>query len=321
MDDTFSGADFSAAASATASPEASSPEPVSAPETPDSTPVSTDTTEPAATVQASQTVPVSEKPKPGEPPQDKWPTILDNARANTRKEVEKEWEPYAWAKTVPREALAEMTQIANRMHSDPIGFLSDFVKDLEAHPTHSQALRSHAGRILSSGRQQPSVDLSPDVDVYGDNGQIVAKTFSAERMQAIVQKAVQEAIGKEVQPLKSEREQRLAREKAETQRAAIAKQADAIWNKAKGWTGFTEHAAEIDSAMAQHPDWTLHDAYIEVVVPNLSKTERVKVLADLSAKPAASTVSPASGTTSTPKPDSEKSWEELFREKYVAAGR
>ena len=326
MDD-FTGADFSAAASATASPEASTPDVSSAAPTTAAPPVPTGTsTDPAATVQAGQAAsasPVSEKPK-GPIPFEVHDTALQNARTKTRAEVDAEWQPYAWAKNVPRETWESQVALAQRISTDPIGFLADFVQELQSHPTHAQQLRSHAGRILSSARGAPAVDLHPDLVVDDGQGRQIA-TFSADRVQAIVNHSVTEALNREIAPLKQDYSQRQAVERQAAVQQEINTKADAIFAEVTDILGDdTEAYTAVEQLMTQHPDWSAPRAawhyHKTSVLPNLSKTERTKVLADISKKPAASTMSPSSGTTSAPKPDAEKDWVDLFREKAAALG-
>lgn len=324
----FSGADFSAAVSATDSPASPTPDVSPAAPEPTTATVTTEPPAPAATVQADATAsPVPEKPK-GPIPFDVHHTALENARIKAREEIQKEWEPHAWVKDakLTRDDITSWSRIANRMSTDKIGFIRDYIAEVQQQdPQAAAQLRSEAARILSAGRR-PAVDLSPDVDVYGENNQVVARTFSADRVKAIVDHAVNEAIGREVGPLKQDHQRRVSaeREAAQTQRITAA--ADAVMQDVKDILGDDKAAyTEVDKLMAQHPDWTATKAawhyHKTVVLPGLSKTERTKVLADLSQKPAATTVSPSSSTISAPKPDSEKSWEELFREKAAAAAR
>jgi len=139
-------------------------------------------------------------------------------------------------------------------------------------------------------------------------------TFSADRVKAIVNQAVADAIGKEVAPLKQEQATQKAEREAHATTARINHTADAMMDRAKAWHGFTEHATAVADVWDARPDWSLQDAYLHVlhttILPGLSKTERTKVLADLNQKPAATTVNPSSSTTSASKPDSDKSWED-----------
>jgi hypothetical protein len=323
MEDTFTGSDVQAAASATVSPEVTTPESSSA-EADQIAPVTSEvSTDPAATVQADATIPVSEKTK-GPIPFDVHDTALKNARAKEREAVLAEWQPYAWAKSVPRESLDRMSSIAQQMTADPAGFLDTYFAELEAHPQHGPIVRSWAAKTLASRRgQQASMD--PDVQIVDPQGNVTGATYSADRVKAIVQQAVADAIGKEVGPIKQDFETRTKQEQAAKLEQARNQKVDAMFSDITEVVGTDEKALQqVHALMAQHPDWSHEKAawhyHKTVVLPGLSKTERSKVLADIAQKPAASTVSPSSGSTANPRPDSEKDWAELFREKAAALG-
>lgn len=321
MDDSFSSSDFETAASATASPEtalvetgtlASDPALVSAEAVPD----------PAATVPATDTpiVPVVSEKK-GPIPFDVHHTALANARAA----VAKEWEPYAWAKDVPQASLSRMSNIAERMSSDPLGFLSTYYEELQNHPTHGPAVRSWAAKTLGS-KPGKAPDLTPDLDITDANGQVVSQTFSAARVQQIVQHAVSEAISKEVAPLKQDQQQRQASEHAATEAQRVKTATDESIAFITDLVGNDDaHLTAVGEALAANPSWSAERAAAHVlktvIMPGLSKTERVSVLADIAKKPAASTVSPGRSTTAVPTRDADKSWEQLFEERSAALSR
>lgn len=160
-----------------------------------------------------------------EPPKERWDTILNNqrekAKLEARQAVEAEWEPYAWAKQVPRDAMENAIRLAQQVQSDPVGFFRQLYTDLDNHPTHAAQLRSEAARLLASGKANKPMDLSPDVEIVDASGQVAGRTFSAERVQAIVQQAVNEALQKEVAPIKSDYEQRRQQAQAEQQQKQL----------------------------------------------------------------------------------------------------
>jgi hypothetical protein len=323
VSDDFSSGDIAAAVSTSSAPAASEPSPGSAPpatDTPASataspaqepTLVPTTTTDPSAV-------------KAAEPPQERWPDILENARKKEREAIEATWQPYAWAKQVPRESLDRMSSIAQQMTADPAGFLDTYFAELEAHPQHGPIVRSWAAKTLASRRgQQASMD--PDVQIVDPQGNVTGATYSADRVKAIVQQAVTDAIGKEVGPIKQDFETRTKQEQAAKLEQARNHKVDAMFSDITEIVGTDAKALQqVHALMAQHPDWSHEKAawhyHKTVVLPGLSKTERSKVLADIANKPAASTVSPSSGSPANPKADSEKEWTELFREKAAAMG-
>lgn len=240
-------------------------------------------------------------------------TALENARVKAGEEAVAQYrQQYGWAESVPKETLQEWSGIASLMTSDPPAFLDKFFSEAAAHPTHGAAVRSWAARTLAS-RAPKAVDLSPDVTVQDDQGREVARTFSADRVQAIVQHAVQEAIGKEVAPLKQERDQRKAEEQrhAETQRAEQTKQqlethADSILADIAEILDVTADTPadqakalydEIEALLTAHPQLTAHKAAMQVrktrIVPRLQGQAQTKVLDDLKTKAAAQGLNPA----------------------------
>ena len=71
---------------------------------------------------------------------------------------------------------------------------------------------------------------------------------------------------------------------------------------------FTEHKAEISVLMDANPEWSVSDAYNEIlitkVLPNASQMERAAVLADINHKAGAGMLNPQQTTTATAfKPD------------------
>lgn len=314
-DDTFSGSDFESAASATASPDSA------AVETAQSTGETTaQTAEPAsletaATGQAAAaTTTVSElKGKQGPIPFDVHHTALENART---KAVEEYRQRVGWAEHVPREQFEQMASWYNRAASDPVAFALDVIDELAANEEHAPVLRSRAGRLLRAARQQqPTHDPDiPDVEILDGQGQSLGK------LRDVVERLVAARVG----PLEQDKQTREKREKE----AAYERELDAyttresarIRSAVEKLPHAKDHWAAIVEKAKTYPDEipvgeALRDAYHEVVMPQLSTLERKKVLADISQKPAASTVSPSSGTTAVSKPDAEKGWEELFEEK------
>lgn len=270
----------------------------------------TQTTETAATVPpVEQTPDGAMNPKAGEPPQEKWPQILENARKKERESVEKE---LGWARSFKQEDLQEWAGYASHMSRDPVGFLQWYQSQLEAHPTYGQQLRSHAARTLAAGRgaAQP-VDLTPDLVVDAGDGRQIS-TFSADRVQQIVQHAVQQAIAKEVHPLKEESQQRRAAQEAADYKQRLDAETDATMVEVNDILGITDVKSEdanrlfaaLNQLMEQDKSLTAERAarriYKSHVQPGLDAKADAKALDKLKQKAAGNT---ASGTTAavTPK--------------------
>lgn len=246
-------------------------------------------------------------------------TALENARVKAGEEAVAQYrQQYGWAEQVPRETIQEWSGIAQQMASDPPAFLEKYFADAATDPTHGPAVRSWAARTLAT-RAPKAVDLSPDVTVQDDQGREVARTFSADRVQAIVQHAVQEAIGKEIAPLKQDHAQR----QAEQQRQAQTKREAATQQQLEASTDATlaDLAAllevtadtppdrakalydEIETLMAADPKLSPHKAAMQVrqtrIVPTLAGKAQQSVLDDLNKRAAAQGVNPAGAVVST----------------------
>jgi hypothetical protein len=292
-EETFSGGEIAAAAaSATSAPEAS---PTSEPSTPADTASSEPVSEPAPATEVPESdgQPVSETQ--GEPPKERWSTILENAR---KKAVEETEAQYAWAKGTERaefEAARTWMSLANR---DPFLALDRLVQGMAQTPEGKQQLATYFGRSLSQSRQaaQPQAPEmpGPDIPTSESNGQPVV--YSAQRMQELLQWQQQQLlqqVDQRISPFKQEREakEREARTNAYTESAI---------SRVKDRPGFTEHKEDIVRAYAAMPvvegedeAAKLMQAYLDVVGPKLTFQARQQAVADITRKASASTVNPA----------------------------
>jgi hypothetical protein len=263
---------------------------------PSAVPAAAATSQPANVQPAS----VTPAPKQGPIPFDVHSTALENARTKTRAEVMAEVErDLGWARQVSRESLTNMSQIATQINTDPVGFLNRMAAELANHPTYGPQLRSSAGRTLAGGA---ATSLDPDVTIVDDKGQPVGKTFSAERVQAIVKQAVSEAIGREVQPLKSEYEQRQAAEKTQANLREINEKADtAIARMTEILDGRNDLWAHVDALLAQGKDPI--DSALAVrkqhIVPGQTKSAEAAAADMMKRKAAGNTANGAGTSTAT----------------------
>jgi hypothetical protein len=329
MDDTFSASDFSSAESASSEPAAGSASveslaPVDTTAQPDGA-----TTQPAV---ATTDQPLSTEPaKAGPIPFDVHKTALENARQKAVAEWEQQ---YGWAKQIPPQDFQQAVTLAKRAHADPIGYLQDFIKDLQSDPTYGAQLRSLAARALAQRTQQPEQEPQPDLPIQLEDGRVV-HLYSAEQQakrEAFLQKQWLASVQQELQPLKQSHEQQ--------QRVAEQARQEAAWNTWQGqvvadtatWPGMdnpdvrSRFAADVWRQIQGH-DVTLTDtdkieraierSYRTVVVPSLQTTSRQAVLNDINRQAAASTVNPAQTSTRAPKSMDEMSIAEALQ--HVAA--
>lgn len=268
----------------------------------------------------------------GEPPADKWDTILDNARRKARAEVEGE---YAWAKDVNREdfeatrkwiatgnqnvmlALDQLVQGIIKSNPDQKGQVERYFKSIlqEAGPA---AAVSAAAAGSAASVPDPNAEPGPDIPTDTSNG--VPVVYSAGRMKeygAWLAKQIKNDIGKDLAPIISEREQKALNAKTEayTERSVAA---------ISGLPGFEENRAEIASAYAAIPlsddsrteGEKLRDAYLTVVSSKMSEVARREAVASVTRRAEASTVNPSSPASSQPFDYKKATWEQALRHEF-----
>lgn len=299
----------SAAESPTAQPSSETTPAASA--SAETTAPSAATTTPEATQTSSETKPAVET---GPIPLDRHKAILDGAykeRDEARQQLDG-WKSYEWAKQVPRETFEQIAQTQQRISTDPVGFVSDLIAELQGHETYGPQFRSQAARLLASGRsaaQPQAVDLTPDVEIRDPQGRVVGHTLSDKKIMAAIEQGVQTALGQHVAPLKQAHDKQVETEKARALNAEIDRQADAEFAKLTKREGFTEHAESIAKAMDAHPDWSAMDAYLHVWDTEIAPARDAKVKAahdeEQKKKAAASSINPsAARVTTTQRPTS-----------------
>lgn len=280
-------------------------------------PESTDSAQPGAatTAQAETTTepgaPSPSSDKKGPIPFDVHEKTLDNARRKEREAVSAEWKPYEWAKQVPRESLEQMSNVVQRMNTDPIGFLEHFEQELRDHPTYGPQLASRAGRTLAGRRgQQTDPEPQADVEILDGNGQVTGATYSAKQLaerDAWRERALMAKVAAEYGPLKTERDERQrAEQKAKESETALNAKVDSmaadILDLLDGNEALT---AEVLKTMHAHPDWSprkaaLHVRDTSIVTPKLQPQAETKALDTFKTKAAAQGIDGSTRTTVTP---------------------
>jgi hypothetical protein len=258
----------------------------------------------------------TEDPTPGagEPPKERWNDILANARA---KAAEDAIAPYSWAKSVSQEEFNQVRQMAQRAGADPIGYLQDFIKELQSSPEHAAQLRSLAAKALAQ-RTQPTEpqEPQPDLPIQLEDGRVV-HLYSAEQQakrEAFLQQQWMQAVEQKIQPFRQTHEQ-LQAERQQAQAAqANTEFATSITADVKSRPGVDDAAmkamaAEIaqDRLLPATPSYdqlalATERAYRKVVLPTLSQQAQAKLLDNLQQKATASTsVNPGSASPSAPR--------------------
>lgn len=175
---------------------------------------------------------------------------------------------------------------------------------------------------------KPAAEFAmPEPDVPLPDG---SRTYSVKGVQAALQAAVQQAVerakeaaAEQLKPI-TQREQQ-EKERLQLESAASERRQQAI-AKAETWPGFKEHIKEIEAAMAedsaqakttgQYKIQSLHDAYIQVVVPKLAN-QREQILKEMQAAPTSTSIPRNAGET--PKPSRPRTIEEIAREVVTKA--
>lgn len=298
MSDTFSSGDIAAGATATATAPVSEASPASAPVSSEQSAATT--TPPASTV-------VPRDSSATEPPQERWPDILENTRKKTRAEVEAE---FAYAKGVDRGEFDSTRQWMDLARRDPILALDRYVQQLMQHPTHAPQLKSYFGRSLGARTASDQMP-GPDIPTSESQGQPVV--YSAQQTQKLLEwqkRQFQQELDTRFGPI----EQREKTARAESQATEYSQATlQALADK----PGFKDHVAEIAERYAAIPvedprteGEKLRDAYLEVVGPKLTSAAQRQAVADVHRKAGATTVNPAGGGASEPFDFKKSSWEE-----------
>lgn len=237
---------------------------------------------------------------------------------NTERTSLKEWkERYAWAEQVNPTDLQEALRIAQLSQRDPIGYLQEFVKELQAHPTHSAQLKSLAAKALAARSQTPQAPLEPqpDLPIQLEDGRVV-QLYSAEQQakrEAWLQQQWLSSVEQKFQPVTQTLETLQAERAAAVQQQQVDHFVTTTYADVQTWPGMEDKANQVavgkyladrhlSSNDPREVQILLNEAYRKVVLPTLSNKAQSALLDTLKTKAAASTsVNPGSAATTTPK--------------------
>jgi len=283
-----------------------------------------------ATAPAVQGTPSTAQPEQAPPPE-KWPAVLENARAKAISARDAQWmEKYGWATKVDEAAFSRVAQITNEVATNPIAHTVGMIRELFAHLTLSQrakvAIIQELGVSPSNGRTSQPQNFDPDVQIMDNEGRVTGMTFSAERVNAIVKHAVAEAIGREIAPLKQDHQQRQQADRQhrldtlqqqESQR--VNEMADGVMGEIKELFGdHTELWGELAAAIQANPHASEVAEAMKLfrakVLPTLHGQAKTEAIAQMKRSAQANTANGA-GTTTAPmkRPTNEKELAEYMR--------
>jgi hypothetical protein len=323
----LTGGDIAAVASELSSESASyDASPASDPESADaSTYAPTDAIDPSSEDDPDiSTDPASAGPIPF----DRHKAALDNARTKARDEAIAEYRSqYGWAEQVDPQQLENWTATAQQMSADPVGFLQRFAAELQTHPVYGPQLKSAAARTLGA-RTAPQDDVEPRPDLQTDSGDTVYSAQQLNKWREWHDRQLEKRFDERLAPLTETHAQIQEARQRELIEHVSTQFASEQLSQVKALPHYAEYAAEIKAEFAKMPPpnhpmgyaTQLRDAWIKVVVPNLSKRERAQAMADMKTRGLASTASPSRPSASAPVPDSHRDLSELLAEEFAAHG-
>jgi hypothetical protein len=274
--------------------------------------------QPAATPTTG--APVTE---PGPIPFKDHKTILDNTRSKAFQERDAQWnQQLGWARQIQADHAPKLVEFYKAMETDPVAFYQRLGNDLANHPQFSARFR----QVATNGGAQPQQgSLDPDVEVMGGDGRVVGKTFSADRVKAIVDDAVQKAITTvrgEVAPLRDFHQRQIVDQQTREYQQSLETHADTLMNRVDKIVGVTKDAQgkpdtrssqlyrQIDALMAADPTIDVIDAALQVreqMVPQETEATRHAVAEEMRRKANGNTANgAAAGASPLARPRNEK---------------
>lgn len=252
-------------------------------------------TEPTAST-APPTDPAA--PKPNEPPQEKWPQILENARTKARAEAEQQFQQqHGHRLKVTDEQLAAL-QFAE---SDPVAFFQQLTERItQLKPDAIPALRSHAARVLgmraqAAAAQETNDDARPEPDYQDATGTPFYSAAQQERVFQWQARQLEQKFAQQIDPLRQDFATRQQRERAAADWQQADQHADQILTELRANPQFTEKQADVLKLMTEK-GWDVHRAWSHVlstdILPSLDTRARSAVVQQLKDKSTAATIRP-----------------------------
>lgn len=255
-------------------------------------------TEPVAATAQPQAPTTPETQPKGEPPPERWDSILANARTKARDEALAEH----------RDAL----EIVNKLRTDFSGTLAQLLDEAVGDDRFSEAITAKAAALLNARKQRGKVDSEPDADLQTADGSLVYSAEQLRKWHEWNNRQMERKLSEQFKPLADLQQnvQRAQQHQAEQRKAlTIAEQRGALW---KTMPMFEENKAAIlerqqaiykDMRTAGRQDdmdapWeAMQRAYAEVIqsqaLPKLHAKQTETLVASAQHKRAGSTADPA----------------------------
>lgn len=277
------------------------------------------------------------KPVAGAPPEDRWDTILENARKKARADVESE---YTWVKDLSRDDIEATRKWISLGNQNPLMALDQLVQGMiRSNPDQKSQIERYFKSILgeagavaavaaaAAGAAASDADAKPGPDIPTDTSNGKPVVYSDAQMDKLLawqakqlRAEIRTEFEKDLAPIRNEREQlRIDTETTEYTNRAIG----AI----SGLPGYEEYRTEIAQAYANIPtaDNTrtegekLRDAYLQVVTSKMSEKARLEAIASVTRRAEAGTVNPSAQSAATPFDYKSASWEQALRHEFNTA--
>ena len=291
--------------------------------TSDPAPDATAATQPAGTDAGAALAGHPADPSQGEPPADKWPTILDNARRKAAEEAWKGYEPLRGVKPEQVNDLISWWQRAQKNpddfltntvleHADPMALIERIVQQVQSHPQHSAALRRFVGQKMAAMRgSQPQA--APQYLIPQPDGSVVVDLAAKEKWEAWHEQSILSKFQAELAPIKQRMQAEDDRAKAAEQSQAMDRWADTNRQDFLTWPEMTDEATRQEVIAdfwekVEHRELNqdqlereLAAAHRRVVFPKMGQRAHTQALQNINRTASAGTVNPARTSTGAPK--------------------
>ena len=237
------------------------------------------------------------------PPEDRWPTILANARTKAAQETEAK---YQWATQIPEQHRTTVGEFYQVLETDPATAIEALIVTAANDPTHAPKLRSLLGRLLGNrgtpdraaeARPATAAAAFPEPDFQDEQGHAFYSAGLMREAFAALEAKIDAKYANELRPLQTDLQTRDERARQAEAKHAADKWAEARYAKVSQWPHYKAHEAAILAALEKDPGLDVGDAYIEIVIPALSQLERASVVASQHDKVSASMLSPSTSTS------------------------
>lgn len=261
--------------------------------------------QPVAATQQPQE-PATQSGVKGEPPRERWDSILENARKKAREEA--------------LEAHKDALDVVRQLQANPGAAIAQLLEEAAGDERYSELVTSRAAAILAARNKQTKADAEPEPDLQTADGALV---YSADQLRKWHQWNTTQTEKKltaqfaPLQQLQQRFEQHQQVQQVARQAAQVAETKGARW---KAMPHFSDHQAaivtrqaEIYAEMQGQPGFdpmgspwdALQQAYTEVVttqaLPKLQSQQTSDLVASAARKRAASSSDPAAVAPAQPR--------------------